>query len=82
MCNAAPVFVTGASNIAVELVARLFNIREVLGSNLNSETGIPDRYFMVFLSPSSQMLEYYPKLGAISSIHILSSSLTDHPWLT
>lgn len=82
MCNTAPVIVTGASSIAVELVALLFNIREVQGSNLGPETGIPDRYFMALLSPAIQILEYYPKLGATASIDILSSSFTDPPWLT
>jgi hypothetical protein len=67
MCNVAPVIVR---NIAVEWVALLFSIREVLGSNLRPETDIPGRYFMAFLSPSTQMSGYYHNVGTTASVRI------------
>jgi hypothetical protein len=44
-------------NIVAGWLALLLYIQEISGSNLNPETGYPDRFFVVFLSPSKQMLE-------------------------
>jgi hypothetical protein len=40
----------------VELLTILLRIREVPGSNLGTETGYPERVFVVFHSPSRQIL--------------------------
>jgi hypothetical protein len=40
----------------IEWLTLLFRIREVPGSILGPETGYPDRFFLVFLSPSKQIL--------------------------
>jgi hypothetical protein len=42
-------------NVMVEWLALLLRIREVPGSNLGPETGYPDRFFVVFLSPYSTL---------------------------
>jgi hypothetical protein len=44
-------------NIMVECLAFLLCIQGVYVSNLSLETGYPDKFFMVFISPSRQMLE-------------------------
>jgi hypothetical protein len=43
-------------NVMDELLTLLLHILEVLGSNLSPETGYPDRFFVVFLSPFGQKL--------------------------
>jgi hypothetical protein len=42
-----------APNIVVNWLTLVLNIREFLGSNLSSETGNPDRFFMLFFSTFS-----------------------------
>lgn len=44
-------------NVVAEWLALLLLIREVQGLDLCPETGFPDSVFIVFLSPSKQMLE-------------------------
>jgi hypothetical protein len=61
-------------NIAVEWEALLLHIQEVLGPNLSWRLAILIEVFVVFLSPSRQMLELYLKLGH-DHFHSLSSSL-------
>jgi hypothetical protein len=50
-------------NVVVEWLTRLLRIREVPGSNLGPDTGYTDRFFVVFVSPSRQVLGWYLKLG-------------------
>jgi hypothetical protein len=42
---------------SVEWLVLLLGVREVTASNLDPETVYPDRFFVVFLSLSRQMLE-------------------------
>jgi hypothetical protein len=42
-------------NVVVEWLRHLFRIREIVGSNLSTENGYPDRVFVVFLSSSKQI---------------------------
>jgi hypothetical protein len=55
-------WIVRSDNIQSEWLAFLLRIREVPGSNLGPETGYPDRLFVVFLGPFTQMPGYYHKL--------------------
>jgi hypothetical protein len=64
-----------------QAVTFLCCIREITGSNLDSETGYPDRgFYVVFLSLSRQILGQYSKLYYDSYLpNHVNLLVSDHP---
>jgi hypothetical protein len=59
------------TKIEEEWSAFLLHIQEVLGSSIDPESGYPASIFIIFLSPSSQMLRYNLQLCYDCFFHVL-----------
>jgi hypothetical protein len=53
-------------------VTFLTSVREILGSNLSQSIGCPDRIFVVFCTPFTQMPGWYRAYATAASFQILS----------
>jgi hypothetical protein len=68
-----------ATQVTPELLSRMTlytRIREIVGLNLGRDTGCPDRFFVIVLSPSQNIFWTIILLGHDASFPILSNSFS------